>query len=76
MKNSSVINIAKAMQGVFLPKNVSGEVFRKWGENSLEELNFYGISADKKNMRKDAILFNQAFHKALDAAKIEFEEIL
>lgn len=72
MDKSFIKEVAKSMQGVFLPKEESQDVLVKDINDSLRELEFYGSSNDRKNMREDVTSLNRDINKALREAKIKF----
>lgn len=74
--NKFIKEITKSMQGSFLPKQVSGDQIVKEINDSLKELDFYGLECDKKNMREDVASLNRDFNKATREAKIKFEPAL
>lgn len=68
--------ITKSMQGSFLPKEERKDKIVRNINNSLNRLDYYGPSWDKKSIKKDLSAFNKDFNKAVKEAKIKFDPIL
>ena len=71
MKNS-IKKIIALMQGAFLRKGETKDPLMKDINASIDNLQYYGMEYDKKNISKDVHRIYKEINKATNDAKIKF----
>lgn len=66
-------SITASMHGSFIPKKICKGQITKEIKDSLNELDYYGSAADKKNMREDMNSLNRDFNRANKEARRQFK---